>query len=171
MTTLEKKAARYRRLSEIVTEIAEALAPIKAEMQQLEGELLEIFSGDPKLYNVCICKSFGAGFVANDLVQFYFNKKLERKNGKRDDDQEWLAEIAKSQDAKPYVRSRLELAKSKLRADLAAGLIDEKTIGGFGLRLATTANLKVTRARTVLEMDVLRTRALDAAAEAEDATT
>ena len=89
MKSLEQKVSRYRKLQEMIEELSDCLAPLKAEAETLSDEIFAAFSADKSLYNVGVYKTFAVGIIARELVRIDFSDKVTRKKG-NERDQDWL---------------------------------------------------------------------------------
>ena len=76
---------------------------------------------------------------------------LERKNGKRLDDQEWLKTLQNDAETSQYVRNRLSFNKNSVRAMQDNNVLLKR----LGLRLAPTISLQTRRVRSEAEINQL----------------
>ena len=154
MKSLEQKVSRYRKLSEMVEELSDCLAPIKAEAETLADEIFAEFSADKSLYNVGVYKTFAVGFVGRELVRIDFSERITRKKG-NERDQNWLKSLLGVSTVLPYVRMEMALDKAAIRQDLSKERVTEGDLKPFEIVVAPSAKVKVSRVRRDAELSAL----------------
>ena len=154
MKSLEQKVSRYRKLQEMIEELSDCLAPLKAEAETLSDEIFAAFSADKTLYNVGVYKTFAVGFVGRELVRIDFSDKVTRRKG-NERDQNWLKSLLGDSKALPYVRMEMALDKAAIRQDLAKNRVNEAELKPFDIIIAPSARVKVSRIRKDAEINAL----------------
>ena len=154
MKSLEQMVSRYRKLSEMIEELSDCLAPIKAEAETLSDEIFAAFSADKTLYNVGVYKTFAVGFIGRELVRIDFSDKVTRRKG-NERDQNWLKSLLGDSKALPYVRMEMALDKAAIRQDLAKNRVNEAELKPFEIVVAPSAKVKVSRVRKDAEINAL----------------
>ena len=167
--TLENQVAYIRKEAEHIEELTDILNALKSDYQVRVDDLFAIFSNNPKLYNVCKHKKVASGFVGNELVQFNFGEKIVRRDGKRDDDQEWLLTRRATDAGLDYVVMGYRLNKAKIKADYAAGLIGDDVLEALDVTFEPTYNVTIRRLPNAAEIDAVKEAALELAEKAEEA--
>ena len=154
MKSLDQMVSRYRKLSEMIEELSDCLAPLKAEAETLSDEIFAAFSADKSLYNVGVYKTFAVGIIARELVRIDFSDKVTRKKG-NERDQDWLKSLLADSSVLPYVRMEMALDKAAIRQDLARKKVSEAFLKPFEIVVAPSAKVKVTRVRKDAEINAL----------------
>ena len=137
--TFENTVARFRKCCEHRDELLSIVEGLKGEIEALEADIIDACMADPSLFNVFKRKTSSAGLVGRNYFQVSFSKKLQRsEEGDRLDEQEWLAGLAQQ-----YVKSKLSISASKIRADYSAKRLDDKALGDMGLAYGDDVSLTV----------------------------
>ena len=137
--TFENTVARYRKCVEQRDELKDIVDALNGECETLEATIIDTCLNDPSLFNVFKRKTSSAGLVGRNYFQVSFSKKLQRsEEGDRLDEQEWLAGLAQQ-----YVKSKLSIAASKIRADYSAKRLDDKALDDMGLAYGDDVSLTV----------------------------
>ena len=166
MNSLEQKVSRYRKLTEMIEELGDSLAPLKAEAGVLADDIFSTFSANRSLYNVGVFKTFAIGFVGRELVRIDFSEKITRAKGS-ERDQEWLKSLLSEKSTLAYVRLEPTLDKASIKVDLARGTTSEADLKRVGIVAAPSYKVKVSRVRKDAELATLIEQAR-AEAEAEE---
>ena len=166
MKSLEQMVSRYRKLSEMIEELSDCLAPIKAEAETLSDEIFAAFSADRTLYNVGVYKKFAVGILGREMVRIDFSDRVTRKKG-RDTDQNWLKSLLADPKSLSYVRIEMALDKAAIRQDIDKKRITEDELKTFEIVVAPSAKVKVSRIRSDAELNALAAQARNEA-EAEE---
>ena len=167
--TLENQVAYIRKEAEQIEELTDILNALKADYQMRVDELFAKFSNNPKLYNVCKHKKVASGFVGNELVQFNFGEKIVRRDGRRDDDQEWLLGRRATDAGLEYVVMGYRLNKAKIKADYAGGLIGDDVLEALDVTFEPTYNVTIRKLPNAAEIDAVKEAAIELAEKAEEA--
>ena len=166
--TLENMVARYRKLREMVAELEDCLKPLKEEASKLQDELFAEFSRRPSLYNVCKKKTVSMGFVGKNLVRVDYGKTIERKDGGRRDDQEWLKRLGERFPGCGFVKTKYELNLAKMLGDIKGEVITLDGLGEMGLAMAPSFKVKVYAIPKDAELSALKEEALKLADEVDE---
>lgn len=161
MNTLENKIGRFRKITQMIEELKDAMAPLKQEAVLLHDELLAEFSKKPSLYNLFRRPTAAAGLIGRELFTANFGQYLDRIDGGKDNDQKWLNALSVDDEGGQYVKTQWALDKEKIQNRLRNNEIDDVTLRRIGLHLATSGKIKVLRIKP--DPDI---KALTAAAEA-----
>ena len=168
-STLENKVSRLRKITEMLGELEDVIKPLKEEAAKLQDDIMAEFANTPSLFNVCKRKTVSMGFVGKNLVRIDFGKSLERIDGGRKDDQEWLKGIEASLPICGFIRTKFELNQQKILGDLKGESITEDSLAkAFGLKLGTTSKVKVYRTPEDAAVDALAAEALKLADTIEE---
>ena len=154
MKSLDQTVSRYRKLQEMIEELSDCLAPLKAEAETLSDEIFAAFSADKTLYNVGVYKTFAVGIIARELVRIDFSDKVTRRKG-NERDQNWLKSLLGDSKALSYVRMEMALDKAAIRQDLAKNRVNEAELKPFEIVVAPSARVKVARVRKDAEINAL----------------
>ena len=137
--TFENTIARYRKVSEHLEELKDIVDSLKAEREALEASVIDSCLRNESLFNVFMRKTSSAGLVGRNYFQVSFSKKLQRsEEGDRLDEQDWLAGLAEQ-----YVKTKLSISASKVRADYSAKRLDDKALRDMGLKYGDDVSLSV----------------------------
>ena len=166
--TLENMVARYRKVREMVGELEECLKPLKEEAAKLQDEIFAEFSRKPTMYNVCRKKTVSMGFVGKNLVRVDYGKTLERIDGGRRDDQEWLKDFEKKFPGCGFVKTKYELNVAMLQGYLKGEVLTLNGLTKMGLAQKPSYKVKVYRICKDAELNALKTEALALADEIGD---
>ena len=139
--TFEKTLARFRKVSETLEELKDALVALTGERDKLEHEILIVCANDVSKYNVFVRKNGAAGLDGREYFNVTFYDALVRaRQGQRLDDQKWLVTVDEK-----YKKSNAVLMKSKVNADHAAGILTDADLRAMGLRYEKSPRLSVKR--------------------------
>ncbi len=146
---------KLHRKRELINELSDALETLKAEVESLEEQVkadLIAPESTERDYEVLRSTKLNMICLAGQVV-FSMNTgyALERKNGKRLDDQEWLKTLQNDAETSQYVRARLSFNKNSVRAMQDNNAILKR----LGLRLAPTISLQTRRVRSEAEINQL----------------
>jgi len=166
--TLENMVARYRKLREMVAELEDCLKPLKEEATKLQDELFAEFSRKPSLYNVCRKKTVSMGFVGKNLVRVDYGRTIERKDGGRRDDQDWLKEFESKFPGCGFVKNKYELNLAKMLGDIKGEVLTLDGLSSMGLRMAPSYKVKVYRIPRDMELAALKQEALKLVDEVDE---
>ena len=160
MTQLENKVSRYRKVTEMIYELNEIVESLKAEKTQLGDELMAGFKKSD--FNVCQYKTLSVGLVGRNLFNVSFSQRIDRKSGKRLDDQTWLAKI--HGDTGPlgieFVGANLVLQKDAIKAAWRQTPdAVEKWMDAYDLTFRKTMSLNVRRIPSDTELSAIRAEA------------
>ena len=137
--TFENTVARFRKCVEQRDELKDIVDALNGECETLEASIIDACMNDPGLFNVFKRKTSSAGLVGRNYFQVAFSKTLTRKNsGDRLDDQEWLSGLSAQ-----YVKTKLSISASKVRADYSAKRLDDKALRDMGLKYGDDVSLSV----------------------------
>ena len=146
---------KLHRKRELIDELSDALETLKAEVESLEAEIkADLIAPKSKERDYEVLKSTKLNMIClAGQVVFSMNTgyALERKNGKRLDDQAWLKTLQADADKSKYVRSRLSFNKNSVRATPD----NEALVKSLGLRLAPTISIQTRRVRSEAEINQL----------------
>ena len=146
---------KLHRKRELINELSDALETLKAEVESLEAQIkADLIAPKSKERDYEVLKSTKLNMIClAGQVVFSMNTgyALERKNGKRLDDQEWLKSLQSDTETSPYVRSRLSFNKNSVRAMQDNNALLKR----LGLRLAPTITLQTRRVRSEAESNQL----------------
>ena len=146
---------KLHRKRELISELSDALETLKAEVESLEAQIkADLIAPKSKERDYEVLKSTKLNMIClAGQVVFSMNTgyALERKNGKRLDDQEWLKSLQSDTETSPYVRSRLSFNKNSVRAMQDNNALLKR----LGLRLAPTITLQTRRVRSEAEINQL----------------
>ena len=155
--TFEKTLARFRKVSETLEELKDALVALTGERDRLEHEIVIECANDVSKYNVFVRKNGAAGLEGREYFNVSFSDALVRaRQGQRLDDQEWLASVSRK-----YTRTSIALMKSKVNADYSAKILSDVGLREMGLRYEKTPKLSVKRIPSDVDIQAY----LDAAEE------
>ena len=160
MTQLENKVSRYRKVTETIDELNEIIESLKAEQTQLGDELMAGFTKSD--FNVCQHKTMSMGLAGRNLFKVSFSRRIDRKSGKRLDDQAWLAETHDDTGLLgfEFVRANLVLQKDAIK--VAWRLMPdavEKWMDAYDLTFRKTMSLNVQRIPSDTELSAIRAEA------------
>ena len=152
MPRLENEISTYRKTSEMIEELKEAIASLEAQRTTLRDNILASLKKAD--YNVCRYKTLAMGKVGRNLFTVGFGKRIERRSGKSLDDQTWLESLG------AYTHSRLILEKDVLKVSLRDHAeVVEPWMRQHDLCVAPTMNLSVQLMPTDVELNALREEA------------
>ena len=137
--TFENTIARYRKCVEQRDELKDIVDALNGECETLEASVIDSCLRNESLFNVFMRKTSSAGLVGRNYFQVSFSKKLQRsEEGDRLDEQDWLAGLAEQ-----YVKTKLSISASKVRADYSAKRLDDKALRDMGLKYGDDVSLSV----------------------------
>ena len=173
-----KSIQAYRQQTQMMADLKDALVSLKATSDKLSDEILAYLGEHPEAYNICHRKTISLGVLGSCLIQCSYGRALAARNVKTKlDDQKFLGKMRDLMleggiPGSCYLKNRLVLNKELVKADYAAGSLNDQDLRELGLCYEPTMSLAVKTIRTKSELDELRDKALEAAdkaeAEAED---
>lgn len=154
MTAFENKVTRHRKVSEILAVMREQVSALTHEQGDLEADIISDLAEHPELFDVATQKNLSMGRVGNTLFTVAYGKRIERKNGKSTEDQEWLASLNASE-LSHVVNTKYSLNKELIRAEVKADLISTSLLKEWGIVFGATAKLNTKRIMSDAELNDL----------------